>query len=144
MKNFHDILLSSENIYSNISVNDALMVNFDVRSLVVRRRRRNKESFGGILVLLQLTGHWTQVLSLYFCGFWSPGLPGRFYPLLRQILRGQRAGGVFASFKSFKSRSKVIYSEGSSWFALGKFSMRWHPSLLPQWWPWTQTWGHEI
>lgn len=57
MKNFHDILLSSENIYSNISVNDALMVNFDVRSLVVRRRRRNKESFGGILVLLQLTGH---------------------------------------------------------------------------------------
>ena len=53
MKNFHDSLLSSENIYSNISINDALMVNFDVRSLVVRRRRRNKESFGGILVLLQ-------------------------------------------------------------------------------------------
>ena len=80
-----------------------------------------KRALGGFLSCSSLTWHWTQVLSLYFCGFWSSGRPGRFCPLLGQILGGQRAGGIFASFKPLKSRNKVIYSEGSSWFALGKF-----------------------
>lgn len=78
-------------------------------------------AFGGFLSCSSLMGNWTQVLSLYFCGFWFSGLPGRFCPLLGQILGGQRAGGIFASFKPLKSRSKVIYNEGSSWFPSGKF-----------------------
>lgn len=98
MKNFHDILLSSENIYSNISINDALMVNFDVRSLVVRRRRRNKESFGGILVLLQFNVTLNSSVKSIFLWILVLWATWEILSTLRTDLRRPKGRGHFCQF----------------------------------------------
>lgn len=98
MKNFHDILLSSENIYSNISINDALMVNFDVRSLAVRRRRRNKESFGGILVLLQFNVTLNSSVKSIFLWILVLWATWEILSTLRTDLRRPKGRGHFCQF----------------------------------------------
>ena len=48
---------------------------------------------GGFLPHHTLMGHWTQVLSVYCCGFWSSGLHGRFCPLNIFYFIDLREGG---------------------------------------------------